>query len=68
VKLLYFNENDVNRLVKHSICDECEKNNASCLDSDEVCLPLEILVQLCSEASTGKKLEMIDNVMGYLDL
>lgn len=54
--------------VSHLLCDECAKNNIGCLDGDEICLPLEILVQICGWKSTMGKLEMIDNVSDYLDL
>lgn len=55
-------------IVNHPLCDECEKNNVSCYDGEEVCLPLEMFVTLCKEQSNDIKLEMINNVMGYLDL
>lgn len=69
IKLIYFeNMHRKPKAVRHLLCDECNKNNISCLDGDEICLPLEMFVQLCGEKSTMGKLEMIDNVSGYLDL
>ena len=69
MKLIYF-ENMHRRpeKVRHLLCDECDKNNISCKDGDEICLPLEMFVQLCKEPGIMGKLEMIDNVAGYLDL
>jgi hypothetical protein len=49
------------------LCEQCNKAKEWCNQGAEICLPLEMLIQLCSEPSTMKKLEMIDNVRTYLE-
>lgn len=67
MKLVYIN-NQATRIrpVNYELCDQCNKNNVSCMNGDEVCLPLEMWVQLNEEKSIIGKLEMLDNVQEYL--
>ncbi|KJS84976.1 MAG: hypothetical protein JM58_09405 [Peptococcaceae bacterium BICA1-8] len=50
------------RTISLPICDMCEKNGKDCLPNAEICLPLEMLRQLCKEHKWKTKLEMIDNI------
>lgn len=67
MKLLVYNggKKVINR--GYRLCEMCDKNAVTCLEGEEVCLPLEMLNQLCAEKSTGGKLEMIDNVIEYFE-
>lgn len=56
------------RPVNHPLCGDCPKNGISCRENDNVCLPLEMFVQICKEPKSMKRLEYIDNVADMLDL